>query len=144
MRYQELCQVLALFMTIGLGGCATTVVPPVRGCVVDGAGTPIAGATVTIAPVDSPQEKPRHVKTDRLGRFARREERRWFVALPVAAHAIGFEFSATASYEGTQSAPKRFGGGLLTQQLFGLTNRSKLYDVGELVVPNGRHPRNAS
>ena len=128
-------QLLTLFTIMNLVGCTTTVVPPVSGRVVDVTGTPIAGAVVTIARVDSADEKPRSVKTDGSGRFSRTEEKRWFVAPPVAAHAIGPEFTATATHDGTQSAPKRFArGALLTQHFLGLTG-SKVYDLDDLVVP---------
>src|SRR5829696_3465585 len=124
MRQRQLGQLLILAGSIVLAGCASTVVPPVSGRVVDVTGAPIGGATVSIAPADASEARPRMVKTDRRGRFQRGEERRWFVALPVAAHAIGSKFTATASH-GTRSAPAQFGGALLRQQFLGLTNRSE-------------------
>lgn len=137
MRRPQLCQLSILFAAVTLAGCfsaTATVVPRVSGRVVDITGAPIAGATVSIARADSPGEKSREVRTDRQGRFQRGEERRWFLAVAVAAHAIGPEFTATASHQGMQSTPKRFGGDLLKQQLFGVTNPSEAFDLSDLMI----------
>src|SRR6266545_667550 len=105
-----LCVVLGLVILAGCVPAAVTVVPQIRGRVIDTTGAPITGATVSIAPADSPDLKARTIKTDGRGCFQRGQEKRWFLAVPVAAHAVGPEFIATASHRGMQSAPKRFGG----------------------------------
>ncbi len=138
MRLDRLYLLLAFGTAVALAGCVPatgTIVPRVSGRVVDMAGTPVADATVKIVRADSPDEKPRKINTDAQGRFHRGEEKRWFLAVPVAAHAVEPEFIATASHDGKQSTPKRFGGEqLYEQQFLGVTNPSEGYDLGDLVI----------
>lgn len=138
MRLDRLWLLLALNVAAALAGCVPatgTVVPRVSGRVVDTGGTPLAGATVKIVHADSPDEKPRKINTDAQGRFHRGEEKRWFMAVPVPAHAVEPEFIATASNDGKQSTPRRFGGDkLYKQQFLGVTNQSDGYDLGDLVI----------
>lgn len=144
MRLARLSQFLALSTAAALAGCVpatTTVVPRVSGRVVDAMGTPIGSAEVKIVHADSPNEKPRKINTDAQGRFHRSEEKRWFLALPVAAHGLEPEFIAAASHQGKESVPQRFGGDQLRmQQFLGVTNPSKGYDLGDLMIYGDRDP----
>ncbi len=139
MRRQQLCQVLSLFALVHLAGClpATgSLVPALRGRVVDSMGQPVSGAKVTVAPVDPTVEiRSFAISTDRQGRFRRGEQAQWFLAILVPTDVIAPEFEATATRGEARSTPKRFGGGLIHPQYLGITNKRRTFDLGDLVVP---------
>ena len=139
MRRRRLCQLLSLAALLHLAGClpATwTVVPEVSGRVVTAAGEPAAGAKVRIARADdeSSGERPVEVAAGRDGRFRRREQTQWTIVPLLPLDGIAPQFVATASHEDLASPPRPFGGGLSHPHHFGLTNKSKSFDLGDLVV----------
>jgi hypothetical protein len=138
MRRRQLFQFLSLSAVLHLSGClpATwTVVPEVKGRVVTATGEPAAGAKIRIVPADDSSEgRSVEVTADGRGQFRRAEETQWTMVLLLPLDAIAPEFVATASHAGRQSAPEKFGGGVMNPHHFGLTNKSESFDLGDLVV----------
>ena len=136
--FRSLEQLLVVAVGLHLIGCipaTATLVPQVSGRVVSGGGVPIHGATVRVAPEDKAlADRSFTLKTDRRGRFRRAEQTRWSLAPFLPIDAIGPTFVATASHENVQSAPAHFGGGLTHLHFFGMGNKSKSFDLGDLTV----------
>ena len=130
---------IALLHVAGCIPATATLVPEIRDRVVNGTGEPIAGAKVRVTSADLSNDEPAFaVTTDRRGRFHRAEQTRRFMAPLVPAHAISPGFVATASHGGARSSPKHFGRNeLLMMHAFGVTNKSRSYDLGDLVVYDG-------
>jgi hypothetical protein len=131
----ELLGVLALLLLAGCLPATARLAPAVEGRVVNRVGDPVAGATVTVAPVSSAaDDRAFEVRTDRQGRFRRGERSRWYLAVFVPTDGIAPELEATASRGAARSIPKRFGGGLDHPNFFGVTNIRRAFDLGDLVV----------
>jgi hypothetical protein len=138
MNFRSLIPLLVAAVVLHLSGCipaTATLVPQVSGRVVSAHGVPIHGATVRVSPEDEAlAERSFAVKTDRRGRFRRAEQTRWSLTPFLPIDAIAPTFVATASHENVQSAPAHFGGGLTHPHFLGIGNKSKSFDLGDLVV----------
>lgn len=146
MRSRQLGQTTVSIATILLAGCVPatcTVVPEVRGRVLTQAGQPVADARVKISSEAPSSDQPAvEATTDAHGQFHRNEQTRWTIVPLIPLDAIAREFTATASYAGSESEHKRFGGGgIVNPHHFGLTNKSPTFDLGDLILqerPVGR------
>jgi hypothetical protein len=95
----------------------------------------LANAEVDISPAnESSSLLARKMTTNQLGQFRREEETQWCMAPLLPVDAIAPEFVATATRDGAQSSPEKFGGGIWNFHFLGLGNKTACYDLGDIVV----------